>query len=299
MKLLLLRAKRGGRHILSTSNLAVFGSPIEHSRSPILHAAAYKVLGLDWSYGKREVGASALRDTLDGLDSSWRGLSLTMPLKHEGFLVSGSVDSHGTYTQGVNTLSFSYVEGFRIVRGFNTDVYGITASLTAAGLSDCAEATIIGAGATALSALVALDELGAERVTVVLRDIAKAQHLTTLAQQLGVELAVTTFGDLAGVQPSHAVVSTVPGAAAISLDELGRHDGAVLLDVAYDVWPSPRAEAWAQRGGVSVSGLSMLAYQAIKQVRIFSAGVPDQELPNESEVSAAMFASVGLNEIGL
>ncbi len=295
----MLRAKRGGRHILSTSNLAVFGSPIEHSRSPILHAAAYQALGLDWSYSKRQVEAREFRGILDSLDTSWRGLSLTMPLKHEGFLSAGSVDSHGTYTQGVNTLSFSYLEGFRVVRGYNTDVYGITASFTAAGLTNCSRATILGGGATALSALVALDELGAENVSVVLRDVSKADLLKSLGREIGISVDVYSLADLDAVPAGDAVISSIPGTAAIDIEALDRTTGAIMLDVAYDVWPSPRADSWTRRGGVAISGLSMLAYQAIKQVRIFTAGVPDQELPRESEVAAAMFASVGLNERGL
>ena len=295
----MLRAKRGGRHILSTSNLAVFGSPIEHSRSPILHAAAYEALGLDWSHSKCRVEADEFRGVLDSLDTSWRGLSLTMPLKHEGFLAAGSVDSHGTYTQGVNTLSFAYLEGFRIVRGYNTDVYGITASFAAAGLQNCSRGTILGGGATALSALVALDELGAQSASVVLRDVRKAESLVSLGREIGIRVDVYSLTDLESVPSADAVISSIPGAAEIDLEPLERAFGAIMLDVAYDVWPSPRAAAWSQRGGVAISGLSMLAYQAIKQVRIFTAGVPDQELPRERDVAAAMFASVGLNSLGL
>ena len=61
---------------------AVLGKPIAHSLSPVLHNAAYRALGLDsWSYGRREVGETELEDFLESLDSSWAGLSLTMPLK--------------------------------------------------------------------------------------------------------------------------------------------------------------------------------------------------------------------------
>ncbi|HEY6800691.1 MAG TPA: shikimate dehydrogenase, partial [Agromyces sp.] len=61
--------------------LAVLGSPIGHSRSPELHRAAYRVLGLDWDYGRVEVDDTGLARFLASLGSEWRGLSLTMPLK--------------------------------------------------------------------------------------------------------------------------------------------------------------------------------------------------------------------------
>ena len=61
---------------------AVLGKPIAHSLSPVLHNAAYKALGLDdWAYERHEVGESDLDGFLRGLDPTWRGLSLTMPLK--------------------------------------------------------------------------------------------------------------------------------------------------------------------------------------------------------------------------
>lgn len=61
---------------------AVLGKPIAHSLSPVLHNAAYKALGLDdWAYERHEVGESDLDGFLKGLDPTWRGLSLTMPLK--------------------------------------------------------------------------------------------------------------------------------------------------------------------------------------------------------------------------
>ena len=63
---------------------AVLGSPIAHSLSPALHRAAYAGLGLDWTYDAFEVDEAGLAGFLAGLDGSWAGLSLTMPLKEGG-----------------------------------------------------------------------------------------------------------------------------------------------------------------------------------------------------------------------
>jgi len=279
--------------------LGVVGSPIDHSKSPLLHAAAYTALGLDWSYGKHDVPAGTLNDFVAARDSSWRGLSVTMPLKREAFALSATVDAHAQYTEAVNTLAFSYEGGARTIRGFNTDVFGIVRALQAGGVQGIDHAVLIGAGATAESALVALDELGAGFVTVALRDLAKAERILGLGARLGIDVRVTALRDVGAITACQVTVSTVPGSAELSLDALKRTDGAVLLDAAYDVWPSPRAQRWTQSGGVSVSGLSMLAQQALKQVRIFVSGAPDAPLPNEPEVLGAMFASVGLNEKGL
>ena len=67
---------------MSPSRAAVLGSPIAHSLSPSLHRAAYAALGLDdWRYDAVEVDEAGMAGFLAGLDASWRGLSLTMPLK--------------------------------------------------------------------------------------------------------------------------------------------------------------------------------------------------------------------------
>ena len=240
-----------------------------------------------------------LEQFVAGLDGTWRGLSVTMPLKRNAFDLSMLRDAHAQYTGAVNTLAMTYQGGHRTIRGYNTDVFGITSALTAAGSQGIDHAVIIGGGATAESALVALDELGAGYVTVALRDTTKAAALAELGGRIGIDVRVAQLGALAHVPPADVAISTVPGSADISLDDLARPHGAVLLDVAYDVWPSPRAAAWSARDGMSVSGLSMLAFQALKQVRIFVADAPDAKLPNEHAVAAAMFASVGLGESGL
>jgi shikimate dehydrogenase len=81
----------------------VLGSPINHSLSPRLHRAAYAALGLDWTYERFEVSADGLAGFVAGLDSSWRGLSLTMPLK-EAVLELGEVEPVARLAGAGNTL---------------------------------------------------------------------------------------------------------------------------------------------------------------------------------------------------
>jgi shikimate dehydrogenase len=277
----------------------VIGSPIAHSKSPLLHLAAYEVLGLDWTYVRSEVVEAEFDSFIRGLDRSWRGLSVTMPLKTAAFEFASSHDAHALYTQAVNCLAFSHSAGTSSAHGYNTDVFGIASAVKAAGLARVDHATIIGGGATAASALVALDELGFQSATIAVRTPAKAGALEALGHRMGLDTRISNLAALSGVATSDLVVSTIPGAAEVSLSSLSRSSDAVLLDAAYDVWPSPRAQEWEAAGGRTVSGLSMLAYQAIKQVRIFVADSPGIPIANEDAVAQAMFASVGLNERGL
>ena len=73
---------------MASTHLAVLGFPIEHSKSPVIHTAAYDALGLDWDYGRFRIESNELSDFLAKRDSTWRGLSLTMPLKEVGHELS-------------------------------------------------------------------------------------------------------------------------------------------------------------------------------------------------------------------
>lgn len=277
----------------------MIGSPITHSKSPLLHRAAYTELGLDWSYEAVEVGEGDFDSFVQALDSGWRGLSVTMPHKENAFNFADSTDSFAEYTGVVNTLAFSRANGYRTSHGYNTDVFGITSAISSAESRDFQHGCIIGGGATARSAIVALDLLGVDSITIAVRNQSKSQELLNLGHRLGRDLNVVPLNALDIVPVADVVVSTIPGSSDVSLKELNRSEHATLLDVAYDVWPSPRAMAWLHLDGHAISGLSMLAYQALMQVRIFVAGTPDGPLANEDSVKLAMFKSVGLDSSGL
>ena len=161
---------------------AVLGKPIAHSLSPVLHQAAYASLGLDWSYEAIEVDEAGLAGFLAGLDGSWAGLSLTMPLKEEAARLLADVDPTARALRSVNTV----LPGESGWRGTNTDVYGMTQALTRAGLAGSpAGAVVLGAGATARSAIAALAALKVARVTVCARRPEAATEVAALATDMG------------------------------------------------------------------------------------------------------------------
>lgn len=260
--------------------LAVWGDPIAHSRSPQLHAAAYGVLGLDWEYTRRRVDESGFRDALGSLDDSWRGLSLTMPLKEQARRAADLLDPHAELTGAVNTLLLGAQR-----RGFNTDVGGIIDALREDGISTVGSVRILGAGATAASALVAVAELGAQRIEVLARRPERAASLLALGDRLGAEIAAADFsGERADVE---LTVATLPSGVQLDDPTSARltASGGELFDVAYSPWPSSLATRWQGR---AISGLGMLLHQAVRQIRIFVHGDPLQPLPDEDAVVAAM-----------
>ena len=273
--------------------LAVLGSPIAHSKSPQLHAAAYRVLGLPWSYSAIEVVEGSLGAFVNTCDTTWRGLSLTMPLKREVLSMLASSSELALTVGAANTVLFDDDGG---MHGFNTDVAGIVAALGDHGVTALETVQILGGGATAASVLAAVAQLGATRALVSVRDPERASLLQPLAAALGVELTIRRLGmmDRSLIVPS-AVISTLPGEIEHGMVyPQAIREAAVLLDVAYDPWPSALARTWTAARGTVVSGLEMLLHQAIGQVRIFVTGVEDGALPHEIDVITAMRSSVGL-----
>lgn len=269
--------------------LAVWGDPIDHSRSPRLHSAAYELLGLPWEYDRRQVSEAEFPATLAALDDDQRGLSLTYPLKSAAFLASTRLDERARLTRAVNTLVFTD-DG---PAGFNTDVGGLTAALNDLGYPEVHRARIIGAGATATSALVALAETGADMVEVVARRPDAVTPLVRLGSELGVHVEHASFDDPTG-RMTEVTIATLPGEAAVpeaAASALAATGGS-LLDVVYGHWPTALASAWNAADAPAASGQGMLLHQAVLQVRIFVTGQASEPLEREDAVLDAMRAAI-------
>lgn len=275
---------------------AVLGHPIAHSLSPVLHRAAYAALGLaGWEYDARDVPQDALEAFLAEIDPSWAGLSLTMPLKQTIIGHLDHIDPLAEVTGAVNTVLFQDVGGTRTLVGANTDVYGIVAALgegsavtdaaggagavrdssAAAPRTPVRSAVVLGAGATAASALAALAELGCPTVDVFVRSLGRTGDLQRAAHRMGVTPRFRVMdGAPAAMLAADVTVSTLPAHGADALaDEIVGRGGAphgILLDVAYEPRPTALASVWTQLGGVSVPGERMLLHQAAEQVRLMT-----------------------------
>jgi shikimate dehydrogenase len=243
---------------------AVLGDPIEHSLSPELHRAAYVALGLDWTYDAVQVPSGALADFLGDLDDSWRGLSLTMPLKREAMPLLTSRDAWASLAGAANTLLLD-PDG---VHGLNTDVPGAIAALREATPASVDRAVVLGGGATATSVLLALADLGCAHAVLAVRDPARAAETREAVGRHAHAPAVETvlLADLADVG-ADVVVSTVP-AVAQTAEVLAAVAGVpVVFDVVYDPWPTPLAAAALEDRRTLVGGLDLLLWQAVDQVR--------------------------------
>jgi shikimate dehydrogenase len=252
----------------SAKKAGVLGSPITHSRSPQLHQAAYRALGLaDWTYERIECGADELPAVVGGFGPEWVGVSVTMPGKFVALRFADERTARAELVGSANTLVRT-PSGWR---ADNTDIDGVTGALGAAS----GRAVVSGSGGTAPAAIVALAELGVSDITVVARNPDKAARLVDLATHVG---AAARFCDLDGGAVADAVAAAEVLVSTLPADVAARYTDVfagvpVLLDAIYDPWPTPLAAAVAAAGGRVISGLQMLLHQAFTQVEQFT-GLP-------------------------
>ena len=243
----------------------MLGSPIAHSRSPQLHLAAYRALGLaDWSYERIECTAAQLPILVGGLGPEWVGLSVTMPGKFAALRCADERTARAELVGSANTLVRS-AAGWR---ADNTDIDGIIGALGEAS----GHAIVVGSGGTAPAVVVALAQLGVQRITVAARNADKAAPLVTLATAAGVEgrwCDVDGAGLAAAVADATVVVSTIPADAAADYAAVLAPTPR-LLDVIYSPWPTPLATAVQSAGGRVIGGLPVLLHQAFAQVEQFT-----------------------------
>lgn len=256
-----------------TRHAAVIGSPVAHSLSPVLHNAAFSALGLsDWAYTRVECAADGVPSLVAGLDSSWVGLSVTMPNKRAALAVATSATERAVQVGAANTL-VPVAGGWR---ADNTDVDGVLGALRAVcGFTSGTRAVLLGAGGTATAALVALASVGVRSVSLVVRSASRAAEAETCASRLGLDLDTVTWGtaDFAALASSSDVlVSTVPPAATEPI-AAALAEAPTVLDVIYHPWPTPLAHAVEKRGRTLATGLDMLLHQAFGQAEQFT-GLP-------------------------
>lgn len=250
----------------STRLAGVIGWPVRHSRSPDIHNAAYRALGLDWVYVALPVPPGQVPAALTGMRAlGIEGLSVTMP--HKG-AVAAQVDVLTGDAAALGAVNSVRRDGDRLV-GDNTDGGGFVDSLLDEGVDPTGRrCVVLGAGGAARAVIRALAVAGADRVVVVNRDPERARTAAQLAGERG---AVGTSDDLGRaellVQATPVGMGDDPTLAA---DPVLLPDGAVVADLVYHPLVTPLLAAAEARGLRTVDGLGMLVHQAARQLQAWT-----------------------------
>lgn len=274
---------------MSGWHAGVVGSPVAHSLSPVLHRTAYQVLGLpDWTYHQDEVGPGGLRRHVSGLGPEWVGLSVTMPGKEEAAGLGDPCSADVELTGAANTL-------VRAGEGWaadNTDVHGIEATLREGGARSPARALLLGSGATARSALVAMHRLGVHEVLMQVRDRPRPETVR-LAGRLGLTVHTLAPNGPAPQDPVQVAVSTLPSGATLPVPPGLALGGCTALDVAYSPWPTDWSTALTARGARVLDGALMLLHQGVRQVELMTGRPAPVEAMREALTAALRYRPVG------
>lgn len=251
-----------------TKIVGVIGDPIEHSRSPQMHNAAFAELGLNYVYVPFHIRPDALSTAIEGFKAiNVVGLNVTIPHKQAVIPFLDEISREVELTGAVNTLTFQ--DGR--IKGDNTDGWGFLEGMRETGfeLSQGESALVIGAGGSARAVIVALGSIGLATIFVANRTVAKA---VKLAECLSDSIGASVHGiglDDSQLEDVVNNVALVVNTASVSMDismppiidtEWLRPQTAV-YDIVYTPPETRLLLAAAERGCHTIRGLSMLVYQ--------------------------------------
>jgi shikimate dehydrogenase len=239
--------------------LAVAGSPITHSLSPLLHTTAYELLGVPASFTTEEVTDLNFGEFyFKAKEAGYRGLALTMPLKEISIGFVDRVDPVAKQISSINTVIFESTGSI----GLSTDLMAFKSLLTPYFGKKIA---ILGAGGTARAAIGALKGTGSE-VTVLTRSMNRHDQLHSAADDL--EISFLDWLKFEEIQDRDLIISTTPAGATDGLSIISTK--ADFFEVIYHPWPTELAKRYQNLGKTVIGGLSLLVEQALFQIKYFS-----------------------------
>ncbi len=252
-----------------TRVVGVIGDPIEHSRSPQMHNAAFAKAGLDYVYVPFHVRSDGLAQAIAGFKAlNVVGINVTLPHKQAVIPYLTSISREAELIGAVNTLTF-LEDG---IHGDNTDAPGVLRALEENGALSIPvgeDVVVLGAGGAARAVVVAFALAGVASITIANRTTEKAialaaemQRKTNVPMQ-GMGLTDTRVS--AAVRQSTLLVNTATASMdltqplLISVDWL--QPNAIVYDIVYTPPVTPLMAAAAERGCQTLGGIGMLIHQ--------------------------------------
>ena len=245
----------------------VIGDPIDHSLSPVIHSFWIETLGIDASYGRRQVTRADLPGYISErrADPDWRGSNVTMPLKLDAIELADGATDRAVAAGAANVLMLR--EGK--LAAANTDVGAIAMLLKR--LYDAkarmGSVTLLGNGGAARAALVALKLIGLSAVRIQARDMVEARKL---AVEFGLEVGPAPL--TARIESDGLINATPLGMAGrdcLNCDLSHIPPGGWVFDMVTDPPDTPLLQAARQRGLATATGLDMLVEQAASSFKLF------------------------------
>ncbi|MFC4656518.1 MULTISPECIES: shikimate dehydrogenase [Rheinheimera] len=254
---------------------AVFGHPIAHSKSPLIHSWFAEQTGQSLSY-------EAILAPQDGFAESWaefvrtggRGGNVTVPFKEQAFALAGQLSARAKQAGAVNTL---YIDSAGVLCGDNTDGLGLVADLQrlAAPLIN-ASVLVLGAGGAARGVVGPLLDSGVSKVHIANRTASKAEQIAALFQH---HVSASGYGNIPH-EPWHLVINATSSGLSAErppLDEAHLAATQLAYDMLYGKEPTAFLAWCAEHQIVCADGLGMLVGQAAEAFAIWRGVKPQVE----------------------
>ena len=259
------------QHLLTghTRIVGVIGDPVEHSRSPQMHNAAFAKAGLDYVYVPFHVRPADLADAIAGFTAiNVVGINVTLPHKQAVISYLTSISREAELIGAVNTLTFTD-EG---IHGDNTDAPGVLRALEEnrnMSVPVGKNVAVLGAGGAARAVVVALALAGVASITIANRTVEKAVSLAEeMGQKTGISMQGLGLADArlpVAIRQSMLLINTATASMdathplLISADWL--QPTTIVYDIVYTPPVTPLMRAAAARGCETLGGIGMLVYQ--------------------------------------
>ncbi len=256
----------------------VIGWPVEHSLSPVLHAAGFASLDIDWTYVAFPTPPDSVQRVVEAARTlGIAGLSVTMPHKTAVVDLCDALTDSARVLQSVNTIEFRS-DGRSI--GHSTDGDGLVDSLRHEGVDPTSrDVLVLGFGGAGRAVCDALRRHGAKRIVVTNRSLVSPDRLDAMGLT-GAE--VIPWSDRNDVASSCDLVINCTSVgmgddSSSPLTDSVFSDRHVAIDIVYHPSETPFLRAARTRGARTIGGIGMLVHQAARQEEIWIGRTPDVE----------------------
>jgi len=251
--------------ISNTKICCLIGDPVEHSLSPLIHNAAYKELGLNYSYITlriKDVERAVETIRTDGI----RGVSVTTPHKVSVLKYLDRLDPIAKAIGAVNTI----VNDNGVLTGYNTDGAAALKALEEVTDPGGKRIVLVGSGGAALAIATALKENSVNMV-ILNRTEAKARQLANRveAEDAG-DLSKISLVTKADILINATTVGMTPKTKETIVPREFLHKRLTVFDIVYNPKETRLLVEAREKGCNIVYGYKMLLYQAAKQFELFT-----------------------------
>lgn len=260
----------------------LFGYPVEHTLSPLMHNAAFDYLEIDYCYLPFSVHPDFLKPAVESVKAlNIAGVNITIPHKEAVIPYLDSVDEEALFIGAVNTVVNQ--EGKLI--GYNTDGRGFMRSLSENAVSaDNRNVLIVGAGGAARAISYYLSEHAA---AVYLFDIDKRKVEKLASDLSAIRANISVISDIAKIDDFDLLINATPlglkPTDPLPLDISALSSSHTVCDLLYK--KTPLQSLAAQKGCKTIDGLGMLLWQGILAFELWTRTSPPVEIMRNALIS--------------